>query len=93
MNVKEAVAAAKTYVIELFAEENISDLGLEEVSFDEQKDQWLVTLGFARPWERAATGFAAMLQAGINPRRSYKIVRISDETGTAVSVTNREMRS
>ena len=55
MDVKEAVATAKSYVADLFAEENFSDLGLEEVSLDEQADQWVVTLGFARPWERAAT--------------------------------------
>jgi hypothetical protein len=59
MDVKEAVATAKSYVADLFAEENFSDLGLEEVSLDQQADQWVVTLGFARPWERAATGFLA----------------------------------
>ena len=90
MDVKEAVAAAKSYIVDLFAEENISDLGLEEVSLDEQAGQWLVTVGFARPWDKAASGFAAVLQAGVNPRRSYKVVRISDNTGTVVSVNNRE---
>jgi hypothetical protein len=90
MDVKEAVVAAKLYIIELFAEENISDVGLEEVLLDEQAGQWLVTVGFARPWDKVASGFAAALQMGINPRRSYKVVRISDKTGAVVSVKNRE---
>jgi len=93
MEVKEAVAAAKTYVLELFSEEDISDLGLEEVSFDDRADQWLVTLGFARPWEKTATSLAAVIQGGIKPRRSYKVVHISDKTGAFVSVTNRELHS
>jgi hypothetical protein len=88
MDVKEAVATAKSYVADLFAEENFSDLGLEEVSLDEQADQWVVTLGFARPWERAATGFLAAVQPGSKPRRSYKVVRISDKTREVVSLKN-----
>ena len=35
MDVKEAVQVAKNYVIELFAEEGIVDVGLEEVDFDQ----------------------------------------------------------
>ena len=35
MNVKEAVRAANKYIIELFADEEVQDLGLEEVVFDE----------------------------------------------------------
>jgi hypothetical protein len=89
MDVKEAVATAKKYIAELFADESLSDLGLEEVSLDEEREQWLVTVGFARPWDKAASGFAAALQTGLNPRRSYKIVRISDKTKEVISLTNR----
>lgn len=88
MDVKEAVAAAKTYVGELFAQEGISNLGLEEVEFDEQGREWRVTVGFSRPWDMVG-GWAALAQGQPNPRRSYKIVRISDTTGTVISVTNR----
>ena len=34
MDVKEAVNTAKAYVAELFANEGLSNLGLEEVEFD-----------------------------------------------------------
>jgi hypothetical protein len=90
MDVKEAVTRAKTYIMELFAQENISDLGLEEVSLDEPSGFWLVTLGFARPWDKEATGFANVLQMKISPHRSYKVVKISNDTGNVVSVKNRE---
>ncbi len=89
MDVKEAVAAAKSYIGDIFAEENINNLGLEEVWLDEQKGEWCVTVGFARPWDKNPTNFAAAFQTALNPRRSYKMVRISDKTGAIVSLANR----
>jgi hypothetical protein len=89
MDVKEAVAAAKKYVGELFAQEGISNLGLEEVEFDDEAKEWRVTVGFSRPWDSVSTLFATVQQLS-NPRRAYKIVRISDSTGAALSVKNRD---
>jgi hypothetical protein len=88
MDVKEAVAAAKQFIAELFAEEKISRLGLEEVEFDEQEGEWRVTVGFTRAWDAPAALLSITQQ--LNPPRSYKVVRISDSTGTALSVKNRE---
>jgi hypothetical protein len=69
MNVTEAVAAAKKYIGELFAQEGISNLGLEEIEFDEHAGEWRVTVGFSRPWD-APTGWAvALAQSQSNPRR------------------------
>ncbi|MGA3061719.1 MAG: hypothetical protein ABSD90_00665 [Methylocystis sp.] len=90
MDVKQAVSTAKSYVGELFASEDISELGLEEVSLDESSGQWLVTVGFARPWEKEAPVLSDLLRGTKPyPRRSYKIVRISDKTGSVVAVQNR----
>lgn len=89
MNVKEAVGAAKRHIQELFADEAITNLGLEEVEFDEASDEWRITIGFSRPWD--AIGGLAGLASSPNPRRSYKIVRISDGTGNVVAVKNREI--
>ena len=52
MDVKDAVNAAKTYVAQLFADEGLSNLGLEEVEFDDGSGAWRVTVGFSRPWDR-----------------------------------------
>ena len=85
MDVKQAVAAAKQHVAELFANEGLTDLGLEEVDYDDARDEWLITVGFARPWDVA--GLARILESV--PRRTYKITVI-DRTGKALSVKNRE---
>ena len=50
MDVKEAVRAAKEYVVDLFDGEEIDYVGLEEVEFDHESDQWKITIGFSRPW-------------------------------------------
>ena len=87
MEVKEVVAIAKNYTTDLFVDEQISDLGLEEVEYNELSGEWLVTLGFSRPWEKIA-GFWSVTQSP-QQRRSYKVVRISDENGRVISVKDR----
>ena len=77
MEVKEAVGTAKAHVTELFAEEEIMNVGLEEVEFE---NGWRITIGFSRPWDRR------ILTA---PGRSYKVIFVNDETGSVISVTDR----
>ena len=90
MDVKEAVATAKEYVTEIFAGEDLADVGLEEVVFDDEADVWKVTIGFNRPWDRLR-GLAAVMSPGEFPdRRSFKVVRIEDRTGRVVSLTHRK---
>lgn len=89
MNVKEAVAHAKAHILDLFAEESLTNLGLEEVEYDDQSNEWIVTIGFSRPWDEPRNTLAA-LTAGNTPRRAYKIIRISSNSGQVLSVKNRE---
>jgi len=89
MEVRDAVAASKKYVQDIFSEEKISNLGLEEVEFDEATGIWCITLGFSRPWESPQNALAAIARQ-LQPPRAYKIVCISDKTGQLVSVKNRE---
>ena len=49
MDVKEAVRTAKQYMTNVFANEGLGDLGLEEVVFDDDKKEWRITVGFSRP--------------------------------------------
>lgn len=83
IDVKQAVDLAKRYVADLFAQEGVTNLGLEEVVYDETHDRWRITLGFSRPWDQR--GLAAF--AGVP--RTYKVITI-DQTGAVLSVTNRE---
>lgn len=86
MDVKAAVDSAKRHIADLFAEEQVSNIGLEEVEHDEASDQWRITIGFSRPWEHGG-------QFDFGSRgatRTYKVVTI-DRTGHAISVKNRDV--
>ena len=93
MDVKEAVAIAKSYLTEVYAEERIINLGLEEVEFDDASDRWNVTLGFSRPWDHPKRHALAAVQ-GLekpSPKRSYKVIRINDGNGLVESLRGRFM--
>ena len=83
MDVKEAVRTAKQYIKDLFIneDEGITNVGLEEVVFDDRKHAWKVTIGFSRAWNQGFTG----------GRRSFKVVQIDDRTGRVVSMTHRTL--
>ena len=87
MHVKDAVRMAKTYVTDLFADEEIYNVGLEEVEFDGMKNGWRITVGFSRPWDHKTLLTGALVDG--RPARSYKMVVINDETGQADSLTDR----
>lgn len=93
MNVKEVVTHAKQHVRDLFAEESLTNIGLEEVELDEQSNEWIVTIGFSRPWDAPSNSLAALANPSIYPRRAYKIVRVANSNGAILSVKNREAQS
>ena len=87
MDVKQAVRAAKEYIVDLFDDEEIDYVGLEEAEFDHESDQWKITIGFSRPWDRPKTLSAALR---VDPlRRSYKVVCINDADSRVLSVKDR----
>ena len=91
MDVKEAIRLAKQYVTDLFIQEGIDQIGLEEVEFDDMNNTWLVTIGFSRPWDQPLNKLAGF--AEMYPRRSYKIVHISNDNGRVISVKNHGVKS
>ncbi len=86
MDVKQAVRTAREYVGELFDGEEIACVGLEEVVFDDESDQWLITIGFSRPWDRPKALSAAFRE---DPLKPYKVVRINDVDGRVMSLKDR----
>ncbi len=86
LDVKQAVSVAKEYVGNVFADEGLDNLGLEEVEYVDINDEWRITLGFSRPWDRAQSIADVMFPR--NPR-SYKVVTIGKD-GRVLSVKNRE---
>lgn len=88
MNVKDAVKFAVRHVIELFEDEELTNVGLEEVEFDDPSQEWIVTVGFSRPWDYPQSRLAELAGVANAPKRSFKIVRINDRTQRVVAVKN-----
>ena len=94
MDVKEAARMAREYIANLFADENVEYVGLEEVEFDDLSSVWNITIGFYRSWDLPKPLFPVLeVQKSPPPlkRRSYKIVRIRDHDGQVISVMNRAL--
>ena len=90
MDVKDAVRTAKDYLAELFVDEEVVNIGLEEVWYDYESDKWHVTIGFSRPWDRKHPFAGALSEAG-RPDRSYKEICIDDDSGNIDSLKVREL--
>lgn len=69
MDTKQAVRIAKNWIVENFAADEIQNVGLEEVKFDDLR--WYITIGFSRPWENSpiVTAFGSPVFT-----RVYKVV-------------------
>ena len=74
----------------LYESESLSNLGLEEVEFDDESERWLVTVGFSRPWDYPQNRIAELAGANV-PKRSFKVVHIDDETEGVKAVKNRDV--
>ena len=90
MDVKTAISLAKQQISDIFAEEDIKNLGLEEVDYDEAEHAWRITIGFSRPWDEPRNAFSALADQNAYLRRAYKVVRIADDTATVLSVRSLE---
>ena len=86
MDVRQAAGKARAFIADLFEGEEIAHVGLEEVDFDEASNEWKITIGFYRPWDQKSVP-AAMGEVRLT--RSYKVVRINDESGNVISVKHR----
>ena len=90
MLASEAVQAAKDYIVEVFNDEGIDRLGLEELEFRVEDATWEVTIGFRRHWNSRPPPPRFTLPSSPREDRIYKIVRIRDD-GTIVSLKHRDV--
>ena len=74
INVKEAVAQAKQYLVDLFGEEQLYDLNLEEAELSEDDRYWFITLSFTR---RVKDPSALHL---LTSKRDYKAIKIDSSS-------------
>ena len=96
MNVQEAVRLAKDYVKDIFVEEQITNVGLEEIEFNEDRDCWEITIGFSRPWDyQTRSPFENIHDPFKTQRRpktrSFKVVNIDSSNAKVLSVKNHEL--
>ena len=88
MNVKQAARAAKEHIIDIFDDEQITRIALEEVEFDSTTDEWRVTIGFNRPWD-ANNAPTSRLTSDLYRDRAFKVVRIKDGSGEVSAIADR----
>ena len=91
MDVKEAVKTAKEYLADLFEAEQITNVGLEEVVFEDLSNSWKITIGFSRPWDHKNALVATLPDGRLS--RTYKIISINDSSSKVESLTNRVLKA
>ncbi|MES2156974.1 MAG: hypothetical protein V4512_04165 [Pseudomonadota bacterium] len=92
MEVKRAILIAKNYITDVFGDEGVFNVGLEEVEYVGSK--WEVTIGFSRKWDKPPRNPFSSIAVGEQPdlravNRTYKIVEVDDETEEVLGVRNR----
>ena len=81
MEIKQAVAAAKALLQDVFGEEITGRPRLEEVWLDDNTGVWSVTLGFYRTPAEELPGFVGSI-----PTYEYKLLLIDDKSGRLISI-------
>ncbi|MDT7688578.1 MAG: hypothetical protein QOE46_1337 [Acidobacteriota bacterium] len=84
LDVKQAAQTASTYFADLYAQQGVSDVRLEEVEITEDGKFWLITLSFPDPDPPPATFTSLMGATG--PSRKYKIFKVDAATGDVKSM-------
>lgn len=97
IGVKEAIRKAYDYLHELFEDDDLPNLRLEEVELSEDGRHWLVTYGFTaseREVESTTNPFASMLGGNTRttrPSREYKLLTVNAGTGEVESMRIRQL--
>ena len=90
VDVRNAVGAAQNYIVSL--QDMIGrpeDLRLEEAELSEDKQYWLITLGFNRLVDKTSNPLADLV-AIRNYERDYKVFKINAQTGEVQSMKIRQ---
>ena len=95
---KEAVKRAREYVLGVFADEDIGNVGLEELRYDDAKGEWYITIGFVRVCKRPHDRYNEAISCALvgtkslydNLSRTYKVVTVSDD-GKVLGIKNRDI--
>lgn len=90
LTVKEAVQAAEQWVRELYPEEDLQHLRLEEVELSDDERLWHITVGWVEPAVRTPLSAMFSQEARTLPR-VYKTLEVDAENGAVKSMKIREV--
>ncbi len=92
ISVKTAVSNAMQFIRELYADNQIKGVLLEEIEFSEPANQWLITIGFTINKTREnSSALADLILPEREIARKYKIVYIDAQSGKPISMKIREI--
>jgi hypothetical protein len=91
IGIKEASKIAVSAIADLFGEQSLSNVMFEEVDKDD-RDNWLITVGFDRRTEKNNVMFGGVLAGAFPTERKYKVVSINGG-GEVISVKDRMLES
>ena len=83
MEPRTAVKLAKRHIVDLFGDEGITHVGLEEI--EREGTCWKITIGFSRPWHQSISSVLGNSADG----RAFKVLLIEEDGGNVLSVTDR----
>jgi len=85
LDVKAAAATAVTYLKDLYSDEQLKNIRLEEVWLSDDEKYWYITIGYDTPTS-ARDPLAALRQ----PEREYKLFKVRVEDGRVMEMKMRQ---
>lgn len=82
MDDKKAIRIAKDYVSDRLADEQVTNIGLEEVELSAGEDAWNITIGFSRPWNTPRSRAQEVMEslgAVASLKRSFKVIKVGQD--------------
>ena len=93
IDVKQAVQAATQYARDLFADQELRHLRVEEVELTEDRSIWNITLGWVEPAIRTRPSLVPSYADGgvVKLPRVYKVFDVDAESGEVRAMKIREV--
>lgn len=94
VDAKAAARIAAAYIGEMYANEHISDIRLEEIEYQPDDTSWKVTISFTLPAQRYPKEYGAIAQMldMMKGPTLYKVVTVERGHGSVTSMKIREPR-
>jgi len=89
IDIKKAVNSSRKYLKELYRDDELKDIALEEVEKSEDEKYWFVTLGFTQNLSEPLNPMEAM--TGPKSTRVFKVFKIDAANGEVLSMKIRKI--